>query len=465
MSSKDVHLLCSSGGVRCFSYIGAYKALVKAGYRVSGVSASSMGSVIGMLICMGMSPAEIEEKVLHNPMQKYLRKRVWSNLFAVFRYPFAIYHHPDYEALLRDFGGKDMNLSNLPIPYSTLALDLNRQQLLSINRETHPYWKASKVLAIATAIPPLFAPISQDDMLLVDGGVASDSPGWVAAAESKSKPVVVLKTNTLLKGRLSNFSNFIQSMIQSAAAANDSFSLQQMPSSIVVEINCGDQEAEDFSISRERIQALILSGEKEMERMLELCQGDLRKFIRVENIAPASTSAVGFDLARERNIALMKQFSRETSGRHQVFISYSHKDKEWFDKLQLMLAPVEAFHGIKVWDDQEIMPGTYWHTAIKNALSQTKVAICLVSRNFLDSSYITTNDLNYFMDEARKQKVRIFPIAISRLAAHENPLREIHFVNNPDEPFEELDSERQREVLATMVEQLIDIMDDEALEA
>jgi predicted acylesterase/phospholipase RssA len=152
MSLKQVHLLCSSGGVRCYSYIGAYKALLNAGYTVSGVSASSMGSVIGMLFCMGLSPAQVEENILSHPIKKYLRKRVWLKYLAFFRYPYAIYHHPDYAALLNDFAGNDPELKELAIPYSTLALDLNKQQLLSINRDTHPDLKTSKLLSIATAI-------------------------------------------------------------------------------------------------------------------------------------------------------------------------------------------------------------------------------------------------------------------------------------------------------------------------
>ncbi len=173
----------------------------------------------------------------------------------------------DYEALLKDFAGADPELKNLPISYSTLALDLNKQQLLSINSDTNPDWKASKLLSIATAIPPMFSPVTIGNMLLIDGGIASESPGWVAAAESEGQPIVVLKNSADLADRNNNnFSRFITSMIQSAAAGNDAFSLRQMPTSIVVDIPCGSQQAEDFAITNERIRSLILAGEKAMEK-------------------------------------------------------------------------------------------------------------------------------------------------------------------------------------------------------
>ena len=41
--------------------------------------------------------------------------------------------------------------------------------------------------------------------------------------------------------------------------------------------------------------------------------------------------------------------------RTQVFISYSHKDKEWLERLQTMLVPLTR-DGIKVWADTNIDP-------------------------------------------------------------------------------------------------------------
>ncbi len=458
-SGKEVHLLCSSGGVRCFSYIGAYKELAKAGYKLSGVSASSMGSVIGMLICLGLTPNEIEEKVLQYPLKNYIRKRVWSKWIALMRYPYALYRHPDYEAMLEDFVGQDYLLRDLPIPYSTLALDLNGKQLLSINKDTHPDWKVSELLSVATAIPPSFSPIEIDQMLLVDGGVASESPGWVAAAESQGRPIVVFKCSAGLDSkRRHNVTQFAIDMVQAVATSHDDLTLSQMPTSITINIPCRSQRPGDFGISRRRIKELISKGEDEMKQILELCHDDLHKYISVENLLPVNKKAHGLDLARERNIALFKKYKRQTSGRHQVFISYSHKDIDWFNKLQMMLAPIEVFYGIKVWDDKEIVVGSYWREAIKGALAETKLAICLVSKNFTQSEFITANELKYFQVEAERQDVSIFPIAVSRISKAEDPFSEIQYANSPDIPLDELNEEDQHAVLSTMMEQLVETM-------
>ena len=43
--------------------------------------------------------------------------------------------------------------------------------------------------------------------------------------------------------------------------------------------------------------------------------------------------------------------------RDQVFISYSRKDKDWLEKLQIMLAPLQRKGTLKVWADTDIQPG------------------------------------------------------------------------------------------------------------
>jgi hypothetical protein len=44
-----------------------------------------------------------------------------------------------------------------------------------------------------------------------------------------------------------------------------------------------------------------------------------------------------------------------------VFISYSHKDAKWLEKLKQFLRPLEDKELIRVWDDTEIRPGSEYH--------------------------------------------------------------------------------------------------------
>jgi hypothetical protein len=77
--------------------------------------------------------------------------------------------------------------------------------------------------------------------------------------------------------------------------------------------------------------------------------------------------------------------------RDSVFISYSHKDKRWLEKVQTHLKPFARNKSINFWDDTKLRPGSKWKTEIQAELSAAKVAVLLVTADFLDSNFI--NDL------------------------------------------------------------------------
>ena len=128
--------------------------------------------------------------------------------------------------------------------------------------------------------------------------------------------------------------------------------------------------------------------------------------------------------------------------RDQVFISYSHKDEQFLNELRTHLKPLERFGPITVWSDKDIQPGAKWFEKINNALAKTRVAVLLVSPDFLASDFIHQHELGPLLEEAKSGNVKILWVPIRASAYEQTPLKDYQALSPPEKPFAEMGAER-----------------------
>ena len=131
-----------------------------------------------------------------------------------------------------------------------------------------------------------------------------------------------------------------------------------------------------------------------------------------------------------------------------LFISYSHQDKKWLGELRKFLDPLEKKDLVKIWDDRDIMAGDQWLEEIRNSLSSAKMAVLLVTQDFLTSDFICEKELPQLLQAAKSDGVKIFWIAVSASTVEDTDISEFQAVNNPAEPLDGLSvPKRKKELL------------------
>jgi hypothetical protein len=144
--------------------------------------------------------------------------------------------------------------------------------------------------------------------------------------------------------------------------------------------------------------------------------------------------------------------------RQNVFVSYSHEDTVWLERLKTHLAPYLRGEKLILWDDTKIRPGQDWASEIKNAIATARVAVLLVTPAFLASDYVNDVELPAILERA-KEDLAVLWIPVKASAYTETPLAHIQAAHDPSQPLAKLTSARQDEALVAIAKRISATMD------
>ncbi|HEX7185646.1 MAG TPA: SUMF1/EgtB/PvdO family nonheme iron enzyme [Thermoanaerobaculia bacterium] len=151
----------------------------------------------------------------------------------------------------------------------------------------------------------------------------------------------------------------------------------------------------------------------------------------------------------------------QATARSTVFISYSHKDSEWHRKLSRHLQPLERDFRIETWDDTKIESGERWRSEILRAVQTARVAVLLVSADFMASDFIAKNELPPLLHAAEGEGLVILPLILSPCRFLRDPnLSVFQAVNDPAKPLVGMHESDQEEVLDRVAQRIEAVLRD-----
>ncbi len=190
-----IGLVLSGGGARGLAHVGVLKELEAARIPIDFVAGTSMGSIIGGLYAAGMTPAELEKRILamnwdlmfadRPPREELSLRRKADDLrlsvpieFGMrdgeLRGPRAAVGSTGLENMLKgltDGLPNSVAFDQLPIPFRAVATDLVTGEAVVFDGG-----ELASVMRASMSVPAAFAPVEIGGRMLVDGGLVDNLP-------------------------------------------------------------------------------------------------------------------------------------------------------------------------------------------------------------------------------------------------------------------------------------------------
>lgn len=160
---KKIALVLSGGGARGLAHIGAIETLESHGYEITSIAGCSMGALIGGMYAAGKLP-EVKDWVLALDRRKVL---------SLVDFSLSLTHLVKGDRVMEALKEivPDVNIENLPIPYTAVATDWNSGKEVIFD-----HGSLYDAIRASISIPLFLNPVRREEMLLVDGGLVNSLP-------------------------------------------------------------------------------------------------------------------------------------------------------------------------------------------------------------------------------------------------------------------------------------------------
>lgn len=117
-----------------------------------------------------------------------------------------------------------------------------------------------------------------------------------------------------------------------------------------------------------------------------------------------------------------------------LFICYAHANERTVRQLIPSLKVLARRGYIAPWRDTDLVPGEDWDDTIKDRLSNAKVILFMVSRDFLASKYITEQERPLAIALMQEKSAVVVPVLLSECSWREEDFARLERLPPKDDP-------------------------------
>jgi NTE family protein len=294
-SRPKIGLALSGGGARGGAHVGILKALEEMNIPVDYIAGTSMGAIIGGLYAAGYTAAEVEQILIETDWKKGLtdkpargdRTMRKKDLERQFLIPFRVgFNKGKFQFPLGAIEGQHLDqmfsqlllpvvdiddFDKLPIPFRAVATDLVTGEEVVLSSGSLP-----NALRASMSVPGVFAPVTIDDRMLVDGGMANNLPISVVRAMGADIVIAVdISTPLLTEEQLTSFLSVTEQLSGFLTRRNTDLQIQSLGAEDILIIpELGDFSSSDFEGAEEIVHLGYEAALASEERLALLARAD-----------------------------------------------------------------------------------------------------------------------------------------------------------------------------------------------
>ncbi len=162
-NKQDIALVLSGGGARGMAHIGVIEMLLDAGYNITSIAGTSIGSLVGGVYISG----QLDE------FRDWVTNMGRLDIFRLMDVVLSKNGFVKGEKIFKEMKKfiSDEKIENLRVPYAAVAVDVRNHKEVVFRKG-----KLTDAIRASISIPTIFKPFRFEDNELVDGGVLNPLP-------------------------------------------------------------------------------------------------------------------------------------------------------------------------------------------------------------------------------------------------------------------------------------------------